>query len=156
MFIGLPRVQVVKQFGFILLLTLPIPIIAEVNPAAPESIDEKKIKVSTASGQSVVVTANPLASDAALETLKKGGTAMDAVVAAQTVLAVVEPQSSGLGGGSLLMYWDDSTRSLTALDGRETASAQVKEDMWIESDGKASVVQGGSDTRALAQAHYIC
>ena len=137
MLIGLPRVQVLKQFGFILLLTLPIPIIAQVNPAAPESIDEKKIKVSTASGQSVVVTANPLASDAALETLKKGGTAMDAVVAAQTVLAVVEPQSSGLGGGSFLMYWDEATKSLTALDGRETASAQVKEDMWIETDGKA-------------------
>ena len=137
MLIGLPKVQVLKQFGFILLLTLPIPIIAQVNPAAPESIDEKKIKVSTASGQSVVVTANPLASDAALETLKKGGTAMDAVVAAQTVLAVVEPQSSGLGGGSFLMYWDESTRSLTALDGRETASAQIKEDMWIKTDGKA-------------------
>ena len=89
MLIGLPRVQVLKQFGFILLLTLPIPIIAQVNPAAPESIDEKKIKVSTASGQSVVVTANPLASEAALETLKKGGSAMDAVVAAQAVLAAV-------------------------------------------------------------------
>ena len=137
MLIGLPRVQVLKQFGFILLLTLPIPIIAQVNPAAPESIDEKKIKVSTASGQSVVVTANPLASDAALETLKKGGTAMDAVVAAQTVLSVVEPQSSGLGGGSFLMYWDEDTKSLTALDGRETASDQVKQDMWIKSDGKA-------------------
>ena len=106
MLISLTRAEVLKQFGFILLLTLPIPIIAQVNPAAPESIDEKKIKVSTASGQSVVVTANPLASDAALETLKKGGTAMDAVVTAQTVLAVVEPQSSGLGGGSFLMYWD--------------------------------------------------
>ena len=137
MLISLTRAEVLKQFGFILLLTLPIPIIAQVNPAAPESIDEKKIKVSTASGQSVVVTANPLASDAALETLKKGGTAMDAVVAAQTVLAVVEPQSSGLGGGSFLMYWDEATKSLTALDGRETASAQVKEDMWIKSDGKA-------------------
>ena len=137
MLISLTRAQVLKQFGFILLLTLPIPIIAQVNPAAPESIDEKKIKVSTASGQSVVVTANPLASDAALETLKKGGTAMDAVVAAQAVLAVVEPQSSGLGGGSFLMYWDEAKKSLTALDGRETASAQVKEDMWIKSDGKA-------------------
>jgi len=137
MLISLNRVQVINQFGFIFLLTVPIPIIAQVNPSAPESIDEKKIKVSTASGQSVVVTANPLASEAALETLKKGGTAMDAVVAAQTVLSVVEPQSSGLGGGSFLMYWDEATKSLTALDGRETASAQVKEDMWIKSDGEA-------------------
>ncbi len=133
----LNRAQILKEFVLILLLTLPKPIIAQVNPSAPESIDEKKIKVSTASGQSVVVTANPLASDAALLILKRGGSAMDAVVAAQTVLAVVEPQSSGLGGGSFLMYWDEATKSLTALDGRETASAQVKEDMWIKSDGKA-------------------
>ena len=137
MTIRLNKAQVLKQFGLILFLTFPIPIIAQVTPAAPESIDKKKIKVSTASGQSVVVTANPLASDAALETLKKGGTAMDAVVAAQTVLTVVEPQSSGLGGGSFLMYWEEATKSLTALDGRETASARVKEDMWINSDGKA-------------------
>ncbi len=97
------KTQVLKKFGLIVFLTLPIPINAQVTPAAPETIDEKKIKVSTANGQSVVVTANPLASDAALKTLKGGGTAMDAVVAAQTVLAVVEPQSSGLGGGSFLL-----------------------------------------------------
>tara|TARA_Y100001968_G_scaffold42285_1_gene32331 strand:- start:96 stop:1973 length:1878 start_codon:yes stop_codon:yes gene_type:complete len=133
----LTKRQTLKKLGLILSLITPIPIIAQVNPSAPESIDEKKIKVSTANGQSVVVTANPLASDAALEALKEGGTAMDAIVAAQTVLAVVEPQSSGLGGGSFLMYWEDATKSLTALDGRETASAQVKEDMWIKSDGKA-------------------
>jgi len=137
MLIRLNRAQVFKQCVLILLLTLPIPIIAQVNPSAPESIDEKQIKVSTASGQSVVVTANPLASDAALETLKRGGSAMDAVVAAQTILAVVEPQSSGLGGGSFLMYWDEASKSLTALDGRETASALVKEDIWIKPDAKA-------------------
>ena len=135
--IHLTKPQILKQFGLILLLSSQIPIIAQVNSSAPESIDAKKIKVSTASGQSVVVTANPLASDAALETLERGGSAMDAVVAAQAILAVVEPQSSGLGGGSFLMYWDEATKSLTALDGRETASAQVKEDMWVGSDGKA-------------------
>ena len=129
--------QFLKQFSFILLFTLPISINAQVNWEAPESIDEKKIKVSSASGQSVVVTANPLASDAALQTLREGGTAMDAVVAAQTVLAVAEPQSSGLGGGSFLLYWEEATKSLTALDGRETAPSQVQEDMWITSDGKA-------------------
>ena len=74
-------------------MTLPLPLVAQVNWKAPESIDLKKTKVSTASGQAVVVTANPLASDAALQALKDGGTAMDAVVTAQTVLAVVEPQS---------------------------------------------------------------
>ena len=102
MLIRLTRAQVFKQFGLILLLTFPIPIIAQVNPSAPESIDEKQIKVSNASGRSLVFTANRLASDAALKTLKRGGSAMDAAVAAQTILAVVEPQSSGLGGGYFL------------------------------------------------------
>ena len=137
MLISLTRAKVFKQFGFILLLTFPIPIIAQVNPAAPESIDEKKIKVSTASGQSVVVTANPLASEAALETLKKGGTAMDAVVAAQTVLAVVEPQSSGLGGGSFLMYWDESTRSLLSSPSTSNSS-------WRSSNFKMSMLDAAT------------
>ena len=126
-----------KLLGLVLSLTLPLPLVAQVNWKAPESIDLKKTKVSTASGQAVVVTANPLASDAALQALKDGGTAMDAVVTAQTVLAVVEPQSSGLGGGSFLLYWDQAKKSLHALDGRETAPAQVEEDMWLTSEGKA-------------------
>ena len=125
-----------KKFGLILLFTFPLTSLAQVNWQAPESIDVKKSRVSTASGQAVVVTANPLASDAALQALKEGGSAMDAVVSAQTVLAVVEPQSSGLGGGSFLLYWDQAKKSLHALDGRETASAQVDKDMWITSEGK--------------------
>ncbi len=119
----------------LLLLTLPLPLIAQVNWKEPEQIDIKKSEVSTASGRAVVVTANPLASDAALKTLKAGGTAMDAVITAQTVLSVVEPQSSGLGGGAFLLYWDQTEKSLYALDGRETASAQVDENMWMTSNG---------------------
>ncbi len=126
-----------KSFKLVLvLLSLPLPLIAQVNWTAPESIDSKKTKVSTASGRAVVVTANQLASDAALATLEGGGSAMDAVITAQTVLAVVEPQSSGLGGGAFLLYWDQAKQSLHALDGRETASAQVKEDMWTTSAKK--------------------
>ncbi len=126
-----------KKFTLIIFFfSLQLPLLAQVTWKEPESIDKKKTRVSTASGQAVVVTANPLASDAALQSLKNGGSAMDAVVSAQTVLAVVEPQSSGLGGGSFLLYWDQKKKSLYALDGRETASAQVKEDMWITAEGK--------------------
>ncbi len=125
-----------KPLKLLLLFTLPVPLVAQVNWKAPETIDAKKNLVSTASGEAVVVTANPLASAAALKTLQTGGTAMDAVVSAQTVLAVVEPQSSGLGGGAFLLYWDQATKSLSALDGRETASAQIEEDIWITSEGK--------------------
>ncbi len=73
---------------------------------------------------------------------------MDAVVSAQAVLAVVEPQSSGLGGGSFLLYWDQSKKSLYAFDGRETASSQVEENMWITSSGK--VVPWREATRSPA------
>ncbi len=121
----------------VLLLTLPLPLIAQVNRNTPESIDVKRSRVSTASGRAVVVTANPLASDAALRTLEEGGSAMDAVITAQTVLAVVEPQSSGLGGGAFLLYWDQAGKSLYAFDGRETASAQVEENIWTTSNGTA-------------------
>ena len=61
---------------------------------------------------------------------------MDAVVTAQTVLSVVEPQSSGLGGGGFLLYWDQKKQNLFALDGRETASSRAQKDTWIGSDGK--------------------
>ncbi len=155
-----------KLFGLILLFTLPWPLIAQVNWKAPESIDKKTSKVSAASGQAVVVTANPLASDAALKTLEEGGSAMDAVISAQTVLAVVEPQSSGLGGGSFLLYWDQATKSLHALDGRETSSAQVEENMWVTSKGKAipwiqatkslSSIGVPGTTALLWEGHPVC
>ncbi len=120
----------------VLLSILPLPLLAQVNKNAPESIDITQNKVSTAAGRAVVVTANPLASNAAIKAIEEGGTAMDAVIAAQTVLTVVEPQSSGLGGGAFLLYWNQTTKSLHALDGRETASAQVDENMWLTTDGK--------------------
>ena len=97
----------------ILLVALPLQLTAQVNRSAPESIDKKETIVSTASGKAVVVTANPLASHAALRTLEAGGSAMDAVITAQTVLAVVEPQSSGLGGGAFLLYWDQAEKNIT-------------------------------------------
>ena len=72
---------------------------APVSRDDPESSDPGRRSISTATGSAVVVTANPLASAAALDVLAEGGTAADALVSAQAVLAVVEPQSSGLAGG---------------------------------------------------------
>ncbi len=80
-----------------------------------------------------VVTANPLATQAACEVLNKGGTAADALVTAQAVLGLVEPQSSGIGGGGFLLYYDAAARSVQAYDGREVAPAAATENYlrWI-------------------------
>src|SRR6267142_3257405 len=70
-----------------------------------------------------VVAANPLAVAAGAEILRKGGSAVDAAVAIQAMLGLVEPQSSGIAGGSFMMYYDAKTNQVTALDGREKAPA---------------------------------
>lgn len=80
-----------------------------------------------------VVTANPLATQEACLVLSKGGTAADALVTAQAVLGLVEPQSSGIGGGGFLMYYDASSGTVQAYDGREVAPAAATENYlrWI-------------------------
>jgi gamma-glutamyltranspeptidase/glutathione hydrolase len=97
----------------------------------------------------MVAAANPLAASAGLEMLRAGGTAADAAVAVQLVLGLVEPQSSGLGGGGLALHWDAAARALTTLDGRETAPAAARPDRFLGPDGKpraflAAVVGGRS------------
>lgn len=81
-----------------------------------------------------VATAHPLASEAGLQVLREGGTALDAAIAAQLVLALVEPQSSGLGGGAFLVHWDG--REVQAWDGRETAPAAVDEQLFLGPGGQ--------------------
>jgi len=83
-----------------------------------------------------VVAANPMAVEAGAEILRKGGSAIDAAVAAQVMLGLVEPQSSGVGGGSFMMYYDAKTKVLTALDGREKAPAGATPDMFLDEHGK--------------------
>jgi gamma-glutamyltranspeptidase / glutathione hydrolase len=80
-----------------------------------------------------VVTANPLATRAACETLRDGGTAADALVTAQAVLGLVEPQASGVGGGGFLLYYDASANTVQAYDGREVAPKAATENYlrWI-------------------------
>ncbi|TRW83377.1 gamma-glutamyltransferase family protein [Mycolicibacterium sp. 018/SC-01/001] len=84
-------------------------------------------------GHYAVATANPLATQAACEVLRDGGTAADALVTAQAVLGLVEPQSSGLGGGGFLVYYDAAAKSVQAFDGREIAPAAATENYlrWV-------------------------
>jgi gamma-glutamyltranspeptidase/glutathione hydrolase len=81
-----------------------------------------------------VAAANPLATDAGLQVLRAGGSALDAAIAVQMVLTLVEPQSSGIGGGAFLLHHDG--RKVQAWDGRETAPASAHERMFLSEDGK--------------------
>ncbi len=84
----------------------------------------------------MVTAANPLAVEAGVAVLRKGGSAVDAAVAVQAVLGLVEPQSSGLGGGAFLTYYDAKTRKVIAYNGRETAPAGATPDMFMDAAGK--------------------
>lgn len=94
---------------------------APISRDDPETADLVRKRISTAAGRAVVVTAHPLASEAGRAALQAGGSAIDALVTAQAVLAVVEPQSSGLAGGGFLLYWDAHRNTMEVLDGREVA-----------------------------------
>jgi gamma-glutamyltranspeptidase/glutathione hydrolase len=102
--------------------------------------------------QAGVGAASPLAVEAGLEVLKAGGGAADAAVAVQAALGLVEPQSSGIGGGAFLVYYDAKTGKVTAFEGRETAPAGATPDMFMGADGKplsyAEAVTSGRSTGA--------
>lgn len=89
-----------------------------------------------AAPQSMVAAANPLAVEAGLEVLRRGGSAVDAAVAVQMVLGVVEPQASGIGGGGFLLHYDAASRQIAVYDGRETAPAGATPTMFLGHDGK--------------------
>jgi len=84
----------------------------------------------------MIAAANPLAAQAGLEMLRKGGSAVDAAIAAQMVLTLVEPESSGIGGGAFLLLWDPAKQKITSFDGRETAPASAKPDMFLDAYGR--------------------
>lgn len=98
------------------------------DPTAPEPSSGFKSKTLVSAKTYMVVTANPLASKAGCEVLKNGGSAVDAAVTVQAVLGLVEPQSSGLGGGSFMLHYDAKTKKVQSYDGRETAPAAATED----------------------------
>ncbi|WP_395343577.1 gamma-glutamyltransferase [Ningiella sp. W23] len=96
----------------------------------------------------MVASANPHASNAGLKILEQGGSALDAAVAVQAMLTLVEPQSSGIGGGAFILYWDNTKKQLFTYDGRELAPANITEDVFFK-DGEVmswreSVVGGKS------------
>ena len=84
-----------------------------------------------------IAAANPIAIDAGLEILRAGGSAVDAAVAVQAALGLVEPQSSGLGGGAFLLHYDAQTKHISAYDGREAAPRGATPDMFLDDQGQS-------------------
>ena len=107
------------------------------QPVGSEINDQVVVSENTEKNSSLgmVVTANPHATDAGIRILEAGGSAIDAAIAIEAVLSLVEPQSSGLGGGGFLMHYEAATGKVEAYDGRETAPAGATTDMFLQSDG---------------------
>ncbi|MEX2642729.1 MAG: gamma-glutamyltransferase [Acetobacterales bacterium] len=116
-------------------ISLPVPEALAQGRASPEAASGRLEKREVRASRYMAVTAHPLASQAAREVLAEGGSAVDAAIAAQMVLNLVEPQSSGIGGGGFLLHWDAATRALSAWDGRETAPAAATPDRFLR-DGR--------------------
>ena len=126
------------------------PVFAEVPQKAPEIATAYAEKSGWAAQKFMVAAANPLAADAGYQMLKKGGSAIDAAIATQLVLTLVEPQSSGIGGGAFLLY--STAKGVQAFDGRETAPAAADEHLFQNPDGspvsRATGVVGGRSVGA--------
>ncbi len=109
---------------------------AQTLAPAPEAASGRIAKTSGTAQRHMVAAANPLAANAGREILRGGGSAVDAAIAIQLVLNLVEPQSSGIGGGAFLLHWDEAKREVVTLDGRETAPAAAKPARFLGADGK--------------------
>lgn len=129
----------------------------------PEAATGLKFKQDTISKEFMVVAANPHASRAGQWVLSQGGSAIDAAIATQLVLTLVEPQSSGIGGGTFILHYDKKNQQLTTIDGRETAPQEATPDLFLDERGNAvrwiDAVVGGRSVgtpgllKAFAEAH---
>jgi gamma-glutamyltranspeptidase / glutathione hydrolase len=105
------------------------------SPEIRDALDAKLAGKPVEAKDWMVAAANPLAAEAGAKILRKGGSAADAMVAVQTVLGLVEPQSSGLGGGAFLVWYDAATGEVTTLDGRETAPLEATPTLFQDENG---------------------
>lgn len=126
-----------RRLVFIALLwCIPALATAQESSRAPEGATGETAKNLVIASRHMAIAAHPLASEAGRSILRAGGSAADAAVAMQLVLGLVEPQSSGLGGGAFILNWDAAKGALKTYDGRETAPASAKPDRFLK-DGVA-------------------
>ena len=139
--------------------------VAATSPLQPEIASSVKRNTDVITQRTAVASANPLASQTGLDILQAGGSAVDAAIAVQMVLGLVEPQSSGMGGGAFLLHSHGAgpTRRIQAFDGRETAPALADESLLLNAQGQPlpffEAVVGGRSVgtpgvlKMLAKAH---
>ena len=104
----------------------------------------------------MAASANPLATEAGYEILKRGGSAIDAMIAMQTTLGLTEPQSSGLGGGAFLVYWDNKAKKLTTFDARETAPKAATPELFLDENGKPMGFMNAAVVRSACRGFRSC
>ncbi|MCF7484119.1 gamma-glutamyltransferase [Vibrio sp. J1-1] len=126
--------------GLFLTSTLTLTSQALANQAtdavAPEQSTGVEQKLLVKAKNYMVTAANPIATQAGADVLEQGGNAIDAMVAVQLMLGLVEPQSSGIGGGAFLVYWDSDRQKLTTFDGRETAPLAATPQLFQDDKGQ--------------------
>jgi gamma-glutamyltranspeptidase/glutathione hydrolase len=135
-----PLRSALKQAFVAVVLLAPLTALLAREPetpdAAPEAATAKVTQTLVRAQRFMAVSANPLATQAGQQILRDGGSAVDAAIAMQMVLGLVEPQSSGLGGGAFLLHYDAVGQKVRSYDGRETAPASVSPDLFLR-QGKA-------------------
>lgn len=151
----------ILAIGLSLAFTMAAP--AQTPAPAPEAATGRLAKSLGTAQRHMAAAANPLAAAAGRDILRAGGSASDAAIAIQLALNLVEPQSSGIGGGAFFVHWDEASRRLTTLDGRETAPKAARPERFLGADGKpmkfVEAVVGGRSVgvpgtvRLLEEAH---
>jgi gamma-glutamyltranspeptidase/glutathione hydrolase len=131
----MPHLSLTRLSRFIPLFLIAVSAIASAA-TDPEGESQRIAKTEVVTHHYMVVAANPLASKAGADMIAQGGSAADAAIAAQLVLNLVEPQSSGLGGGGFLTFYDHAGDKLVVYDGRETAPAADGANLFLTADGQ--------------------
>src|SRR5258706_8648373 len=116
--------------------TLLVAVVAFAQEKAPELPSGWTPKKAVTASREMIATANPLSSEAGYRMLKQGGSAVDAAIAAQLVLNLVEPQSSGIGGGAFIVHYQQRRKKVVTYDGRETAPAAATPERFLDAGGK--------------------
>lgn len=101
----------------------------------PEAATGLVAKKAVHGSKFMVAAANPYASKAGFNILEQGGSAVDAAIAVQLILTLVEPQSSGIGGGTFMLHWDNNKKRMTTFDGRETAPSTATSELFLDKQG---------------------